>query len=150
MTLFIKVDSPELRELYEQQIRTCRREDAGFDLFTSKDIVVPAGGTAIITFEISCCVGKPPDYEAYCLYPRSSISKTPLMMTNSVGIIDKGYRGLIMAPVRNFSTSDYLVERGTRLFQLTRGDLKCFDDFVLTSSLPESERGTDGFGSTGK
>ena len=51
----------------------------------------------------------------YYLYPRSSISKTPLRLCNSVGIIDAGYRGNIMAFVDNID-EDY--DLGTRLFQL--------------------------------
>ena len=40
---------------------------------------------------------------SYMLVPRSSISKTPLRMANSIGIIDAGYRGEIMAAVDNIS-----------------------------------------------
>jgi dUTP pyrophosphatase len=160
MALFIKVDSPELRALYVQQIATRRAEDVGFDLFTSEDILIPAGSQGIITFAVSCCVTEqnehtklPEQYavrEAYQLVPRSSIAKTPLIMTNSIGIIDGGYRGNLIAPVRNLSIEDYLVPRGTRLFQLLRGSLDCFTDFVITDTLPDSERGTLGFGSSGK
>ena len=71
---------------------------------------------------------------AYYLYPRSSISKTPLIMANSVGIIDKDYRGNIMAKVRNIPLKNkdyekesyfesYHIEKGTRLFQICSPDL---------------------------
>ena len=52
------------------------------------------------------------------MYPRSSMgSRTPLRMSNSVGIIDSGYRGNIIGIVDNRSNEDYVVEKGTILFQ---------------------------------
>jgi len=87
----------------------------------------------------------------YRLVPRSSICKTPLLMANSEGIIDKSYRGLIKAPVRNLqSVSFYEVSEGTRLFQIVAPDLGHIREIVLVDSLPETRRGEGGFGSTGK
>ena len=50
--------------------------------------------------------------------PRSSISKTPLRLANSIGLIDGGYRGEIMAMCDNIKTDSYTVEKGQRLFQI--------------------------------
>ena len=50
--------------------------------------------------------------------PRSSIAKTPLRLCNSIGLIDGGYRGEIMAAVDNIKGEDYTVEPNQRLFQL--------------------------------
>lgn len=102
---------------------------------------------------------------AYYLYARSSLSKTPLMLANHVGIIDAGYRGSVLAAVRklpterkfpterklpNESPNEYTVEKHTRLFQICHSSLcPVFVVLVAESELNQSERGEGGFGSTG-
>ena len=89
---------------------------------------------------------------AYCIYPRSSISKTPLVLANHVGIIDSGYRGTMMAAVRKLphDAATYVVEKHTRLFQICHPTLcPVFVVLVDESELNSSERGDGGFGSTG-
>jgi dUTP pyrophosphatase len=86
---------------------------------------------------------------SYYLYPRSSISNTPLILTNNVGIVDASYRGNIKAALRNISTGPYTVKRGERLLQICSGNLKPFN-FKLVDSLSETDRGSGGFGSTGR
>jgi dUTP pyrophosphatase len=81
--------------------------------------------------------------------PRSSIAKTPLRLSNSIGLIDGGYRGEIMAAVDNIKTEDYTVEPGQRLFQLVAMDGAPIH-FELVDALSETTRGEGGFGSTGK
>ena len=86
----------------------------------------------------------------FYLYPRSSITKTDLMMTNHVGIIDSGYRGFLMASVRNLEENTK-VESMTRLFQICHPSL-CPIYVVLMENetqLTPSDRGAGGFGSTG-
>ena len=80
---------------------------------------------------------------------RSSISKTPLRLSNAVGLIDAGYRGEIMAAVDNIKDSSYRLEKGQRLFQLVsmNGESIHFD---LVDTLSDTLRGEGGFGSTGK
>ncbi|MCH7859615.1 MAG: hypothetical protein IID14_07955 [Candidatus Marinimicrobia bacterium] len=75
--------------------------DAGLDLFVLEDISFEAGETKAIKLGIQC---EPADGRAYLLMPRSSISKTPLRMANSVGLIDGGYRGEIMAVCDNIKS----------------------------------------------
>jgi hypothetical protein len=87
----------------------------------------------------------------YRLVPRSSICKTSLMMANSEGIIDRTYRGLIKAPVRNMVyTSTYEIEEGQRLFQIVAPDLGHICEVSIVESLPDTVRGEGGFGSTGR
>ena len=81
--------------------------------------------------------------------PRSSISKTPLRMSNSIGVIDAGYRGRIMVPVDNHSGYDHRVKRGERLFQIIHPSLQPIQ-VEITDELTDSDRGEKGFGSTGK
>ena len=101
---------------------------------------------------------------AYYLYPRSSIYKTPLILANSVGIIDSGYRGWVCSafrylpspldPERREHATDnlYQIEENTRLTQICHPNLVPFlvelvDD---ESVLEATTRGEGGFGSTGR
>ena len=120
--------------------------DAGLDLYVLEDINFKGGETNVIKFGISC---QPEDGKAYYLIPRSSISKTPLRMSNSIGLIDGGYRGEIMAMCDNIKDYDYLVNKGDRLFQIVACDSSIIE-FSIVSSLSDSTRGVGGFGSTGK
>ena len=89
------------------------------------------------------------DKKPYLLMPRSSISKTPLRLCNSIGLIDAGYRGEIMAAVDNVKQEKYEIDMGQRLFQIVSMDGGPIS-FELTDELSQTKRGTDGFGSTGK
>jgi dUTP pyrophosphatase len=87
---------------------------------------------------------------SYYLYPRSSISKTNFMMANSVGIIDAGYRGNIMAKIRNMSLQGISkVSENDKMFQICSPDLKPIK-IELVNELSETSRGDGGFGSTNK
>ena len=81
--------------------------------------------------------------------PRSSIAKTPLRLCNSIGLIDGGYRGEIMAVVDNIKKESYTLRPGQRLFQLVAMDGSPIH-FELVDELTESTRGDGGFGSTGE
>ena len=147
MHLLIKTDNITLGEQYVNHTHY-HEGDSGLDLFCPTDILVKAGETVKIDLQIQCEALK--DYisnVSYYLYPRSSIVKTPLRLANSVGIIDAGYRGNIMAFVDNIKTEDYIVESGTRLFQICSSDLSPLT-FELVNSLSDTSRGQGGFGST--
>lgn len=120
---------------------------------------------------------EPPKGHYFDVVPRSSISKLPLSMANSVGIIDESYRGEILVPVRilhptmggepnktNFpngivqmfgfrpqtmqAVADLILKNSPKLFQaILRKRIDC--DFVVENELEESQRGDGGFGSTG-
>ncbi len=125
--------------------------DSGVDLFCPNEIVIrPHSIGNTIDFEIVCCRSlSNGDYGSYYLYPRSSISKTPLRLSNSVGIIDAGYRGHIMAKVDNVSDEPYIIKKGDRLFQICMPDLRA-PIIVVGSVEKNTERGSGGFGSTGR
>ncbi|MBT7945728.1 MAG: dUTP diphosphatase [Candidatus Marinimicrobia bacterium] len=120
--------------------------DAGIDLFVIKDQTIESGETAVIHLGIAC---ENVDLKPYLLMPRSSIAKTPLRLCNSVGLIDAGYRGEIMAAVDHIKDVAYSVKKGQRLFQLVAMDGSPIQ-FKLVAELTESTRGEGGFGSTGK
>ena len=147
MHLLIKTDNVELQEKYNGHTNY-HPGDSGLDLFCPKDILVKSGETVKIDLEIQCeALNDNRNNVSYYLYPRSSIVKTPLRLANSVGIIDAGYRGNIMAFVDNIKSEDFLVEKGTRLFQICSGDLSPLT-FELVNSLSDTSRGEGGFGST--
>tara|TARA_Y200000002_G_C22612131_1_gene634298 strand:- start:92 stop:529 length:438 start_codon:yes stop_codon:yes gene_type:complete len=120
--------------------------DAGLDLYVLEDIEINAGETLPIKLGVAC---EPEDGRAYFLMPRSSISKTPLRLANSIGLIDGGYRGELMAMCDNIKSDSYTVEKGQRLFQIVACDCSPIT-YELVEDLSDTTRGTGGFGSTGK
>lgn len=120
--------------------------DSGLDLYVLEDQVIEPGETAKIKLGIAA---EALEHVGYFLMARSSICKTPLRLANSVGLIDAGYRGEIMAVVDNIKAAPYTVHRGDRLFQLVSADLSPIT-FIIVDKLSETSRGEGGFGSTGK
>ena len=119
--------------------------DAGLDLFVPEEITFHPGETVPIHHQIAC---ETEDHSPFFLIPRSSISKTPLRMSNSIGLIDGGYRGEITAYCDNIREESYIVREGERLFQLVSGDCSSIR-FEIVPELEETTRGAKGFGSTG-
>jgi dUTP pyrophosphatase len=83
------------------------------------------------------------------VFPRSSIRQTDLFMANSVGVIDSGYRGEIMITfnIKKGATKWYQV--GDRIAQLVIIPVPLIQ-YKEVEELSETQRGTDGHGSTGK
>jgi len=158
MKLLLKPLNDEIKSMYHDDAaetsnrNRSRRGDAGLDLYCPGDLLVPPGKTVCIDFKIQCeglsDGGGGSKNVCYYLYPRSSISKTPLRLANSVGIIDAGYRGNLMAMVDNRSNEEYQIQKGQRLFQICDRHLETIH-LKLVEELSDSDRGNDGFGSTG-
>jgi len=123
--------------------------DAGLDLHCPQQLIIEPGEMHLIKMGIACEMTDEYLPVSFMLVPRSSISKTPLRMANSIGIIDSGYRGEIMAAVDNTGNEDYMIVPGQRLFQIINPTLYPFTVGVV-DELSETERGDGGFGSTGK
>jgi len=129
--------------------------DSGIDLFCIEDIHFLSGETKKINFNISCemiCIDNDKTYNvSYLLLPRSSIVKTNLRMSNSVGLIDQYYRGNLMAYCDNIKYTNYQVEKGTRLFQIVAPTLTPIHHIEVVKDFlhPELDR-NGGFGSSGK
>ena len=150
MHLLIKTENEYLKELY-QNYSTYHEGDSGLDLFCPETITIHPGETEKINLQIQCEAlneSHPRKNMSYYLYPRSSIIKTPLRLSNSVGIIDAGYRGNIMVAVDNIDNEPYTIEKGTRLFQICGPTLEPIT-MDIVDELSNSERGSNGFGSTG-
>jgi len=145
MNLRIRPFTNHIKKLYEDH-NHFHQGDAGLDLYIISDQKINPGTTERIHLGIAC---ETLESKPYLLMARSSISKTPLRLANSVGLIDAGYRGEIIAVVDNIKSDIYKIEKGQRLFQLVAmaGEEIHFE---LVDSLSDSTRGSGGFGSTGK
>jgi dUTP pyrophosphatase len=121
--------------------------DAGLDLRANADVEVMAGERAMIPTGIAVAI---PDGFAGLVLPRSGLaSKHGLTLANAPGLIDAGYRGEVIVAVVNLDTTDAVkIARGERIAQLV---IVAIPSIVPTwvTQLPTSQRGTDGFGSTG-
>jgi len=130
---------------------TFHEGDSGVDLFCPEKIVVKPGETCKVNLQIKCEAFNDSDTScSYQLFARSSLSKTPLRLAYSVGIIDRDYRGFIFAVFDNIKGFEYTVEPGMRLVQMCAPDLGPIK-MELADELSESgTRGEGGFGSTGR
>lgn len=154
----------QLQQFYEEKIKNHNKKinetnfpDSGFDLFCLKNNVIQYGETYTMDTEVVCAVYKNNKPSAYYLYPRSSISKTPLRLANSVGIIDSGYRGSLIAKLNNtgyykdgFKNKDFQTKDGDKYVQICMPDLSPFTITLVDNinDLGSTERGDGGFGST--
>lgn len=127
-------------------------ENAGYDLkvvvnqgFTPNATLVPLGVKGRLLKSIDHI--RYPSH--FSLEPRSSIYKSGFMMANSRGIIDSSYRGELMAPLISVGNLQKSIEAGTRLFQVIAPDMGYISEVRYVASLPETQRGMGGFGSTG-
>jgi dUTP pyrophosphatase len=125
--------------------------DAGFDLFTNQKTVFESNLPTKLTFGVRAAYYdvRSAIFRAYWMLPRSSISKTPLRLANSVGLIDAGYRGLLMAAL-DCHAEHYELEINQKFCQLSRPDLLPWDDIRIVEAIPGGTtlRGEGGFGST--
>ena len=127
--------------------------DAGLDLTA---IEISKDNVGNITYHTGLAIEIPEGYVGL-LFPRSSVSKKQLFLTNSVGVIDSGYRGEIMAKFKPvvgsyetilelFKSNEYEVnDRVVQLIILPYPQI----EFEEVEELSSSERGHGGFGSTG-
>jgi dUTP pyrophosphatase len=148
MKLLIKTENDTLKTMYTNN-QFYNPGDSGLDLFCPETVTIQPGDTFKINLQINCEALSDDGNVSYYLYPRSSIIKTPLRMSNCVGIIDAGYRGDIIACVDNIKDYPYEIKQGDRLFQICAGDLSPFT-YELVDNLSNTRRGSGGFGSTGR
>ena len=119
--------------------------DAGLDLVATSII---SNGTFQVTYGTGLAVEIPIGYVGM-VFPRSSIRNTELFLSNSVGIIDSGYRGEICATFNKTDGLDsYKYKIGERICQLIIMPYPQIE-FNEVEELSDTERGADGFGSTG-
>lgn len=123
--------------------------DAGFDLYCTSTEV--NWGTRKLTCHTGLAFEIPDGYVGL-IFPRSSVSNKPLMMANSVGVIDSGYRGEVTAKfnitgMNEIYANNYQV--GDKIAQMIIIPYPEIE-FEEVESLSDSDRGTGGYGSTGR
>lgn len=119
--------------------------DAGFDLYASEETIVKGQDRTIVKTGLSLRI---PEGMAGLIWPRSGLSvKSGIDVL--AGVIDSGYRGEIMVCLYNTSTEAVNIKRGDRIAQIIFQEVPA-TSLVLSNDLGASQRGSDGFGSTGK
>jgi dUTP pyrophosphatase len=175
--------SEDGKAFYSRDI-TRDNQNAGYDLFVVKEEQCEAGKVSLLDLGckarmIKCSPDGSETEVHYWLAPRSSIWKSGVTQANSLGIIDKSYRGPLMGAVlpihkpsgywAQFSSGDgpktgsYIwkncdsretgspvIEVGQRLFQILAPDMGWIKEIKIVESLNTTQRGDGGFGSTGK
>ena len=140
----------KIKRLSDKAIMPIRAHegDAGIDL-TCTNITqeINECGQLILVYHSDLAVEIPEGYVGL-LFPRSSAANKSLIVTNCVGVIDSGYRGEIMSKMR--STTDVvpaIYKPGERFAQLL---IMPIAQYTITEAteLTDSERGSDGYGST--
>ena len=123
---------------------------AGLDLFAAikenKTLLIPPSKAEMIPTGIAISV--PHGYEAQ-IRPRSGLAaKNGITVLNSPGTIDSDYRGEILVMLINHSKKDFEILRGMRIAQMVISKIEQFN-LISVDELDSTERGKDGFGSTG-
>lgn len=122
---------------------------AGYDLYAdiTDTIAIAPMDTAMLScgfaFEI-------PEGLVGLVFPRSGIStKEGLVLANGVAVIDSDFRGEVKMPIRNLSTETRYIHPQQRVAQMVIMPYYC-SELVLVTELTDTDRGTGGFGHTGR
>lgn len=119
--------------------------DAGIDLYAACDALVTIN-TVLIPTGVAVAV---PDGHVGLVCPRSGLSEYGVTVANAPGVVDSGYRGELMVRLTTTSTTPYPVHRGDRIAQLVITSV-ARPTITIVNSLDTTQRGTNGFGSTGR
>lgn len=120
---------------------------AGFDIYASEAAMIVRGRTTLVPTGVAMEI---PEGFGGFVFPRSGLAtKAGVRLSNCVAVIDSDYRGELKIPLVVDCGGGYPVEKGDRIAQIVfmpylKAKLNVVED------LSETERGTGGFGSTGK
>lgn len=125
-----------------------RLGDAGLDLIAAEDLTLKPGERVAISTGIAIAI---PEGYAGFVQPRSGRALSDgLGVANAPGLIDSGYRGEIKVIAINLNHASLIdVHRGDKIAQIVFQKVEAAE-LEVVEELPESERGTGGFGSTGR
>ncbi len=152
MTIKIKLDKGAILPTRAHET------DAGLDLYTPVDVKVPrARTTALFSFSGEVDVGSATiDTGVHVEIPKGYVgfvkSKSGLNVKHGLtaeGVIDSGYTGSVVVKLYNHTSNDYAFEAGEKIAQLVLLPI-ITPDLELVDSLEDTERGSNGFGSSGK
>lgn len=124
---------------------------AGMDLLAavpdSAPIILEPGKVAMVPTALS--IALPPGHEAQ-VRPRSGLAaKHGITVLNSPGTIDADYRGEIAVLLINHGGAAFTIKRGERIAQMVIAPVSQAE-LVVVQALGETDRGSGGFGSTGR
>ena len=135
---------PDCRDLMPKK---AHYDDAAFDLRSRVDITLPSRKSTLVPTGLF--IELPINFEAQ-IRPRSGLAlKHDIMLTNSPGTVDAGYRGEVGIIMYNGSNEEFQIKRGDRVAQMVICQLPEVE-LVEVEELSASDRGEGGFGSTGK
>ncbi|HEX7353324.1 MAG TPA: dUTP diphosphatase [Mycobacteriales bacterium] len=122
--------------------------DAGADLVSREDVVLAPGERRLVPTGVA--IALPVGYAGF-VHPRSGLAmRHGLSIVNAPGTVDAGYRGEIMVALVNLDRHEPItLSRGERIAQLVVQQVERAD-FEPVDTLPESVRGTGGYGSSGR
>lgn len=123
---------------------------AGMDLVAciEEPVLLPAGGRAMIPTGLAMAI--PTAEWVGLVYARSGLAvRHGITLSNSVGVIDSDYRGEIRVGLCNLGQEPYTIQPGERIAQLVISPV-LLPPVEEADELDSTERGTGGFGSTGK
>ena len=121
--------------------------DAGLDVRSVEDLVIPAGGHALVHTGLVAAI--PDGYELQVRSRSGLALKSGVMVLNSPGTVDAGYRGEIGVILANFGDGEFRVAKGDRVAQLVAAPVTVAE-ISETDSVGDTDRGAGGFGSTGR
>ena len=121
--------------------------DAAYDLYADESKLLAAGDIVAIKTGIS--VHMPPSLCAFVMSRSGLALKSGIVVLNAPGLIDSGYRGEIMVVLYNTRQAPYSVVSGDRIAQLMFVNVEPVDLSKTFELLEDSDRGTNGLGSTG-
>lgn len=119
--------------------------DAGMDICSYEDVVVPAHGRVVIHTGLAVAI---PDGYVALVWEKSGLARHH-GIAQMGGVLDAGYRGEVTMIVRNDTDTDYTFAKGDKVAQILLQKVE-HAKIVDVDHLPDSERGVGGFGSTGK
>ena len=119
-------------------------DDAGWDLYSSEAVSIPAGATVLVSTGVAMAI---PNRYVGLIWDRSSMGVKGIH--RHACVIDSGYRGEVKVFLHNTTNETYHVERGDRIAQLLIQEVPVFRQHVV-DELDTTSRGDGGFGSTGK
>jgi len=152
--LKISTKSISIQKKYKNLITQKNPLDSGFNLIIPNDTFFKPKETKLIDLNIKCFAYKKINNEyinlPFYIYTRSSIYKTPLRLSNNVGIIDLGYQGNIKIALDNIKNEDYLLKEHKSIVQVCFINLQNFDIEIhnYNDKLKKTQRGSGCFGST--
>lgn len=126
--------------------KLAREGDAGFDLCTMETVTIAPHETVLVGTGIAMAI---PKFFEGTIRPRSGMAaKRGVTLANTPSTIDSNYRGEIMLPLHNITNEPATVEKGERVAQLLI-KVQPVPMFVEVDELDDTERGDQGFGSSG-